>query len=98
MADKVGKEDKPKGIEQVKVELLPVGEPSMGRVYANYVQISHTPWEFTIRFCLAPASADIKKFMKKGTNIAEIPITIDVMLSPALMQPIIQALQTNLEI
>ena len=83
--------------EEITVELTPAGEPSMGRIYANYVQVSHSPWEFTIRFCLAPAGADVKKFIKPNTNIVEMPIIIDIMVSPTLIPDIIKALQTNFD-
>ena len=96
MADKQAKEG-PKDFEEITVELTPTGEPSMGRIYANYVQVSHSPWEFTVRFCLAPAGADIKKSVKQDTNTVEIPIIIDVMISPTLIKPIIKALQINFD-
>jgi hypothetical protein len=90
----------PKGLEEIKfeeveVEISPIGDPQMGRIYANYVQISHNPWEFTMRFCLAPSGADVKKHMKG--NKVEIPIIIDIMLSPALMPNLINVLQTNFD-
>lgn len=97
MVDSPAEKDKPGEIEEITVELTPTGEPSMGRIYANYIQISHSPWEFTVRFCLAPAGSDIKKSIKQDTNIVEMPIIIDIMLSPAVIPGFIKALQTNFE-
>jgi hypothetical protein len=89
--------EKPKEIKQVQVNLIPGGEPRMGRVYSNYAQISHSPWEFSIRFCLAPASIDITNLVPGETATVEIPIIIDVMVSPAVMPGLIKALQDNFE-
>jgi len=93
MVDSPGGKEKPKKSEEITLKLSPTGDPRMGRVYANYVQISHNPWEFTVRFCLAPPGGDIKKSMKG--NKLEIPIIIDIMVPPALIPGFIKALQTN---
>jgi hypothetical protein len=97
MPDSPGEKDNPQEIEEITVELLPGGEPRMGRVYANYVIISHSPWDINVRFCLAPAGSDIKKAIKEDTNTVEVPIIIDVMLPPALIPGFIKALQTHFE-
>lgn len=97
MADNPEEKDKTKKIEEITLELSPAGEPRMGRVYVNYVQISHNPYEFTVRFCLVPPGADMKKLVKEGTNTIEIPIIIDVMVPSVLMPGFIKALQSNLE-
>ena len=94
MSDHPGEKEKPKESEEITVSLTPVGDPKMGRVYVNFAQVSHSPWEFTIRFCLAPAGADIKKSLKEDETV-ETPVIIDIMLSPALIPGLIKALETN---
>lgn len=97
MTDRPGEKEKPKEPEEITVNLTPVGDPKLGREYANYVQVSHSPWEFTVRFCLGPAGADIRKSLKEDGRAIEIPIIIDIMLPPALIPGLIKALQTTFE-
>ncbi|MGP7977492.1 MAG: DUF3467 domain-containing protein, partial [Desulfobaccales bacterium] len=75
MADSVGKENKPKEIiGPFTVELVPRGEPRFGRVYSNFFQVSHSPWEFNIRFCIAPVSTDIKFNKKEDKTVVDASI------------------------
>lgn len=82
--------------ENLAVELKSDKQPKMGRVYSNFVEMSHTPWDFTMRFCLAPTSADLPKENSKKKTIEVIaPTVIDVLVPPILVPAIISALQTN---
>jgi hypothetical protein len=60
--------------KRIQIELIPSLEPRLGRAYANYVQISHSPFDFTIRFCEAPSTADIARNeeFEKGVKIPNI--------------------------
>jgi hypothetical protein len=97
MPDGSGEKSNPKQTEEVRLNLVPSGDPKMGRVYVNYAQVSHSPWEFTIRFGLAPTGADIEQTMKKGQATLEVPTIIDIMIPPTLMPGLIRALQTNFD-
>lgn len=95
MTKRPGEKEKPKQPEEITVNLTPGSDPKLGRVYSNFAQVSHNPWEFTVRFCLAPAAPDIKKHIKEDGTTAEIPVIIDVMVPPSLIPALIKALQTN---
>lgn len=83
-------------MEKLAVELKSDKQPKMGRVYSNFVEMSHSPWDFTMRFCLAPTSADLpKKDAKKNVVELVAPTIVDVIVPPVLVPAIISALQTN---
>jgi hypothetical protein len=82
--------------KEIKVELIPSVEPKLGRAYANYVQISHSPWDFTIRFCEAPSVADIGRLKRSGNKV-EIPNIVELIIAPNLIPKIIEALKINYE-
>lgn len=88
---KIADEDK-----EIQIELIPSLEPKLGRVYANYVQVSHSPYDFTIRFCEAPSVADIVR-LKGNRKKVEVPNIVELIIPPDLMPQIIEALKINYE-
>ena len=84
--------------EFLNIQLLPDLEPRLGKIYSNYISISHSPFDFTLRFCDAPSGGDIVR-LKKGKNIPiEIPNLVDVVISPDMMPNLIEALKENYEL
>jgi hypothetical protein len=81
----------------ITVEFIPSLDPKLGKVYANYAQISHSPWDFTVRFCEAPPSADLPRLIKPGEKNIEIPNVVEVVMAPDLIPLVISALTTNYE-
>ncbi len=79
--------------ETITVNIIPSLEPKLGRVYSNYVQVSHSQYEFTIRFGDAPPGGDLVR-LKQGDNIT-IPNIIEIVVVPDLIPAIIKALDTN---
>lgn len=79
--------------ETITLEIIPSIEPKLGRVYSNYIQISHSPWDFTIRFADAPSGSDAKE-LKQGIKL-KIPTVVDVVVVPTLIPGLIQALEAN---
>lgn len=82
-------------VEQISLEIIPSMEPKLGRVYSNYVQISHSPYDFTIRFADAPSGRDVQK-LREGNQIT-IPSLVDIVVVPELIPEIIEALKANYE-
>ena len=82
--------------KEIQVELIPSLEPKLGRAYANYVQISHSPWDFTIRFCQAPSVADVVRLKRPGNKV-EIPNIVELIIAPDLMPAIIEVLKIQYE-
>jgi hypothetical protein len=81
----------------ITVEFIPSLEPKLGRAYANYAQVSHSPWDFTVRFCEAPPSADIPRLIQSGEKEIEIPNVVEIVMAPDLIPLVIRALTTNYE-
>ena len=89
MADKT-KKTAPKNKELTAIPSL---EPRLGRVYSNYVQISHTKYDFTIRFGDAPPGGDLQR-LRRGNEVT-IPNIVEIVIVPDLIPEIIKALETN---
>jgi hypothetical protein len=81
------------GIQLLKIKLSPSSQPKLGRIYSNYIQVAHSPWDFTLRFCDAPPGSDLPTLVKDG--IVEIPHLIDIIIPVNLMPGLIKALQDN---
>ncbi|PIU52654.1 MAG: hypothetical protein COS90_10315 [Deltaproteobacteria bacterium CG07_land_8_20_14_0_80_60_11] len=89
VADKT-KKTAPKNEELTAIPSL---EPRLGRVYSNYVQISHTKYDFTIRFGDAPPGGDLQR-LRRGNEVT-IPNIVEIVIVPDLIPEIIKALETN---
>ena len=74
--------DQPKEIPQPNIV---IGEAQMAGVYANYAQVGHTAYEFTLDF----ARIDHGQTPPQGIVVAR------VSLSPLLVSQLIDALNTN---
>ena len=74
-----------------EIELVPNLNAKLGRVYSNFVQVSHSPWDFTLRFCDAPPGGDIPRLNKKGNKI-EIPTEVEVVIPASLISDLIRIL------
>ena len=81
------------GTQLLKIKLLPSSQPKLGRIYSNYIQVAHSLWDFTLRFCDAPPGSDLPTLAKDGK--AEIPNLIDILIPVNLMPGLIKALQDN---
>jgi hypothetical protein len=88
--------EKPAKETEINVELIPALEPKLGRVYANYALISHSPWDFTITFCEAPSISNLARLKRIGSKV-EIPNIVELIIAPNLIPKIIEALKINYE-
>lgn len=86
--------EKPKE-KEVTVEFIPSLESKLCKVYANYAQVSHSPWDFTIKFCVAPPSVDIARLHKPGEKYIELPTIVELVAGPEFIPLIIEALRDN---
>lgn len=82
-------------VKQIKVELVPNLTSKFGRVYSNFIQVSHSPWDFTLRFCDAPPGGDIPR-LRQGNKV-EIPTLAEVVIPVTLISPLIRALNDQNE-
>lgn len=79
------------------LKILPSLEPKLGRVYSNFVQVSSTKLDFTIRFGDAPPGGDLERLTLKKNEIV-IPNLVEVVVVPDLIPEIIKALDTSYKI
>jgi hypothetical protein len=77
----------------LELKLIPSLEPKLGRVYSNYVSVSHTKYDFTIRFGDLPPGGDMQR-LRHGQEMT-IPSIIDIIVVPDLIPGIMQALDEN---
>jgi hypothetical protein len=81
--------------KEITVDFIPSLEPKLGKVYVNFAQVSHSPWDFTIKFCIAPPGVDIPRLHKSGEKYIELPNIVELIVGPDFVPLIIAALQEN---
>lgn len=81
--------------EQIQIELIPDLNAKLGRIYSNYIQISHSPWDFTLKCCDAPSGADILRL--KTDNKVNIPNLVEIVIPVNLISGLIKALTDQSE-
>jgi hypothetical protein len=77
----------------VAAEIVPSTEPKFGQHYSNIIQISHSPWDFTLRFCLGPSGDVAVRQIKEGK--LEVPNLIEAIVPTGVIPNLIGALQEN---
>ena len=83
----------PKGATK-ELTLVPSKTSKTGRVYSNYAVVSHSPWDFTIRFADAPPGMDVSAATIKD-GVVEIPTVAEIVWPVNLMERLIDALTTS---
>lgn len=76
----------------VEVNLIPSDEIVSNRVYANYVQVSNSPFDVTLRFCDVPPISNIEKVVQDG-GAYEIPVVAEIAIPFDVMPALIKILQ-----
>jgi len=77
-------------LKHVEIKLVPTLNAKLGRIYSNYAEVSHSPWDFTLKFCDAPSGADILRL--KTDNTVDIPTLVEIIIPVNLISGLIQAL------
>ena len=76
----------------VEVNLIPSDEIVSNRVYANYVQVAQSPYDFSLRFCDATPISNIEKVIQGG-GAYEIPVVAEIAIPFDVMPALIKVLQ-----
>ena len=79
----------------IEVNLVPSDELLPNRLYANYVQVAQTPYDFSLKFCDATPISGGNNIEGKITHT--IPIVAEITISFDLMPSFIKALQDQYE-
>lgn len=76
----------------VEIKLVPSDEIHPTREYSNYILVSHSPHDFSLKFCDATPVTDINKVKQNGGN-HYIPVVREIAISPNVIPGLIKALQ-----
>ena len=78
-----------------------VTEDSSAEVYANVIEISYTPWDLTLNFCIgsAPSNQEVTKAARSKKSELELPANsvARIRISSRLASELIPLLQTQIE-
>ncbi len=79
----------------ISVRIEPVGSESAPKYYSNYVQVSHTPYEFRLRFAQTepPEPQALKRLARTGIMPAE--VRCEVFLPEGVLLALVEARKTN---
>ena len=65
------------------------------RLYANYVEVAHSPYDFTLRFCDVGPIANVAELAAKGGE-HRVPVVSEIAIPFQIVPGLIQALQNQL--
>jgi len=85
--------EKDKGIE---ITLIPSDNLMSNRLYSNYVQVNQSPFDFSLRFCDAPAIYDMDEVIK-NKGAFQIPVVAEIVVPLEIMPRLIDALKKEYE-
>lgn len=91
---KKGGAPKDKTLEEIQprqISLVASKTAKFGRAYANYVSVSTSPWDFTLRFCDAPPGSDVPD----EAETVEAETIIQIILAPNVVPGLIDALKQS---
>ena len=82
--------------KQINFTIVPDDDKAIGRTYANFCAISHTPFDFTLTFCevLPLSEQDVQK--ASADHVVKAPVRVRVVVPVQVMPSLIAALQDQL--
>lgn len=81
----------------IEVKIVPDKDTSPGRVYSNFMLVTKSPYDFTLRFCNAPPIWEGEIPPNKKKIDLETPIVAEVVVPFEVMPGIIDALSNQYE-
>ncbi|MCD6584181.1 MAG: DUF3467 domain-containing protein [Desulfobacteraceae bacterium] len=85
---------KPEEEKQIEIKMRPTLELSTTRIYSNFAEISHSPYDFTIRFCDATPITDYGK-LEEAKGVHDIPVVAEIAVPHEVIPALINALTTQ---
>jgi len=81
----------------IALKVVPTYDQVSERLYSNYVAVSHSQYDFNLRFCDIgpPNEKQQDKSLKSGE--IEVPIQADIVIPGVIVEPLIKALITQYE-
>jgi len=77
-----------------KIEVKPKPSPDLlpSRIYSNYVEVSQSPYDFSLKFCDATPIYNMEE-VKINKGLHRIPIIAEIAIPSTIVKPLIDALQ-----
>ncbi len=82
--------------ERVEIKVVPDNSGESKRIYANFVAVNQSAYDFSLRFCDASPVHDIKKVMENN-RIHLAPVVAEIAIPFEVVPGLIKALQNQLE-
>lgn len=79
---------------EIEVKLRPSFNIEPTRIYANFAEVSHSPYDFTIRFCDATPINDFQK-LKEENGVHDIPVVAEIAVPHTFIPGLINALKSQ---
>lgn len=92
MANKIKAIKKDKGLV---VNLMPNEDLDINREYANYVAVSQTPYDFSLKFCDATPLHVAKEQIKNNSVEHQIPVVAEIAIPFQVVPALINALKSQ---
>ena len=84
-------------VKTVGVKIVPDRETSPGRVYSNYMAMTQSPYDFTLRFCDAPPIWEEELEESVKNMELKIPVVAEIVIPFDMVPGIINALGSQYE-
>ena len=83
-------------VEERPVQIIPDPALTSSRVYANYVQVSASPIDCTLTFCVVMGPQSEEEALKiQKTGCLQAPIKVVLVIPTQIIDGLIQALQAQ---
>lgn len=82
--------------ETLEVTLMPSDAIVSKRIYSNFVMVTHSPHDFSLRFCDASPIYDIDK-VAANNSIHPAPVVAEIVIPFDVMPNLIKVMQTQYE-
>ena len=84
--------------KQINFTIVPDDDKTLGRAYANFCAIAHTPFDFTLTFCEVMPLSEEDVRNAEADHVVHAPVRAKVVLPIQVMPGLIAALQEHVRI
>jgi hypothetical protein len=83
-------------LRQVNFTIVPADTPDMGRIYANFCGVSHTPFDFTLTFCEVQPLSEHDVQAAQQEHVVRAPVRARLVVPVQIVPSLMAALQDQL--
>jgi len=80
----------------VNFTIVPADSPEMGRTYANFCGVSHTPFDFTLTFCEVQPLSERDIQLAQQEHVVRAPVRARIVVPVQIISSLVVALQDQL--